>query len=908
MSLQVHDPRSRGRSKSPSGRSIRDRSTSHDSRGISPAPEVARKILKGYYEEDDSEDDLRSRHTSSSTGEKVQRSGSTRSRSRSKYDHDEEESWYRDSKDRYYLSDSGDDDVSRRPWESAEDRYGSESEDEEEYYRSHDRDRRHPDPRHDSYLPSDSDDEALAYGEPPPASTGTSSSGRYYKLSSSPPQPQPLLKEESSEQTPGIRPGYVKLDRFTYEHPTIPTPYMSGAQPPTLPADWAPIPECEMPGYVPPASLAQQGQSIPGPAIPGAFPPPGPGPQDTYAPNNFIPPPAGTHPIPPAPRYANVPPQQYVQAQFSGSQPPPPPPPTAYTPSHTQNTPSITVPQQYADLPQWQYANLDPGSIRYSSKPATAGSKPYTYQFLKPYTASSQPQFAEITPGGGGSSEVYSHSPPRPTTRPHSQSVSTGNSLSPGGGYGAEVRNEVPSATRPSRPHSLSVSSGNNPSVGGSQGPGARPPASPLLEPYHGTYQSISPMPSPMTRPSSRTDESISDLTSLDKTSESDSDSDRRKRHRRKDKSFKDDSDHDEEEGVKYYIEERSPRRERHDSQGSERPTMVLISPKASNQKRVSFYNPTPDAIALKEALSHHIHIDTKPLITILPYLTSDEILALRAEYKNHAKLHGKGINIAKHIKLKLGNGAFGKACYTTALGRWESEAYWANYYYQSSTSRRELLIESLIGRTNAEIREIKACFRDSRYAHNLEKCMKAELRADKFRMAILLALEGSRQDDREPIDVELVRRDVLDLRRALVATQGGETAMIHIIVLRSNTHLKEVLKVYDKIYGRNFAKEMIKKSRNLVVSIPFLSLSLLPTQALNCPVLRASISNSKRRAKPSHTSSTASSTAPCAMPSSSTKPSANPAPVVSARSCSSPASSVSTGSHGTWSTSRPST
>ena len=44
---------------------------------------------------------------------------------------------------------------------------------------------------------------------------------------------------------------------------------------------------------------------------------------------------------------------------------------------------------------------------------------------------------------------------------------------------------------------------------------GALPPGSPLLEAYHGTYQSISPMPSPMMLPS-HMDDGLSDLEPLD--------------------------------------------------------------------------------------------------------------------------------------------------------------------------------------------------------------------------------------------------------------------------------------------------------------------------------------------------------------------------------------------------------
>jgi hypothetical protein len=483
---------------------------------------------------------------------------------------------------------------------------------------------------------------------------------------------------------------------------------------------------------------------------------------------NYIPP--GSQP----PTIQSIPGAFPPQA-LPGAFPPPPvsgPPdayPQAYTGGHTS----------YAAPPQWHYAQPDP-NIKYASK----STKPYTQtssnQFVKPYTQSNDPQFIEIAPG---------------------------------------------QTARHRRPHSLSVSSANNLSVSGGLGPG-RPPASPLLEAYKGTYQSISPMPSPMAAPmmlsSSRLDDDVSDLEGLSGGSNSDR---HRKKHQhessksrdetkkeRKEKEKEKSSNRDRKSSSKYDFEreviERVPRNGGGGGGGIEE----------KERKKVSFYNPTHDAIALKDALSHHLNVDTRPLISILPHLTSDEILALRAEYKNHAKLHGKGINIAKHIKLKLGGTPLGKAAYATALGRWESEAYWANYYYQAGTSRRELLIESLIGRSNAEIREIKNCFRDTRYGDSLEKCMKAELKADKFRTAVLLSLEERRQPERDTVDVHLVQQDVADLHRALVSRDGGETALIYIIVLRSDAHLREVLRVYEGIYKQNFARAMIGKSRNLVV------------------------------------------------------------------------------------------
>ncbi|KAL8848869.1 MAG: hypothetical protein Q9221_006094 [Calogaya cf. arnoldii] len=336
-----------------------------------------------------------------------------------------------------------------------------------------------------------------------------------------------------------------------------------------------------------------------------------------------------------------------------------------------------------------------------------------------------------------------------------------------------------PSSGLGSKMHRLSVSGGAGGMLAlGAPGQhhnhdihGGLPPGSPLLEAYHGTYQSLSPMPSPLMLPSTM-DEGLSDLEPLSPGYSSDDSRHKSSHHGRK-------------------------------------ANTTIVS------KRVSFYDPEPDALALAAALKHSTP-DPGPINKILPQLSEDHILELRTEYKKHIKVGGKGINIAKHIKLKV-PGNLGKAAYAVALGRWESEAHWANFWYQSNSSRRELLIESLMGRTNSEIVKIKDAFSDKRYNDSLEKCMQTELKKDKFRNAVLLALEEKRMSNNEKLDVNLVRRDTQELYRALTSKEGGETAMINIIVVRSDNHLREVLRSFEASYRKNFAREMIQKSRNLV-------------------------------------------------------------------------------------------
>ncbi|KAL8728866.1 MAG: hypothetical protein Q9166_005106 [cf. Caloplaca sp. 2 TL-2023] len=382
------------------------------------------------------------------------------------------------------------------------------------------------------------------------------------------------------------------------------------------------------------------------------------------------------------------------------------------------------------------------GHFQYADPPQDFNYVPKTDNRKPSYSMSARPQFVEAKPH---SSALRAEPPAGLGSKMHRLSVS--------GGAGGML-----ALAAPGQHHSHDMY-------------GGLPPGSPLLEAYHGTYQSISPMPSPLMLPSSM-DEGMSDLEPLSPGYSSDD-----SRHK--------------------------------SSHHSRKPSTTIVS------KRVSFYDPEPDALALAAALKHSTP-DAGPINKILPQLSDDHILELRTEYKKHIKVGGKGINIAKHIKLKV-PGNLGKAAYAVALGRWESEAHWANFWYQSNSSRRELLIESLMGRTNSEIVKIKDAFSDKRYNDSLEKCMQTELKKDKFRNAILLALEEKRMSENEKLDINLVRKDTQELYKALTFKEGGETAMINIIVVRSDNHLREVLRTFEASYRKNFAREMIQKSRNLV-------------------------------------------------------------------------------------------
>ncbi|KAH7316503.1 hypothetical protein B0I35DRAFT_479339 [Stachybotrys elegans] len=301
----------------------------------------------------------------------------------------------------------------------------------------------------------------------------------------------------------------------------------------------------------------------------------------------------------------------------------------------------------------------------------------------------------------------------------------------------------------------------------------AAAPGSPLLESYRGTYQESSPMPSPMllsVRPPA-----ADDFGPLEPLSPGGSDLEGDGRRRR----------------------------------------------------RARFHDPEDIATRLARALKGDKQPDVEPLIDILPSLTHEQVMELRIEYKRIVKTGSerKGVNIAKHIRsrLKDSDPNLMKACYSVALGKWESEAYWANYWYQGDKTRRELLIESLMGRTNDEIRRIKDAFTDKKYDNSLTKCMKTELKEDKFKKAVVIVLEERRMEEYDssgrklPLDYELIDHDVDDLRKAVKSEKGGESLMISIIVSRSDAHLRAIIKEYERHFHSSFARDVLKKSGNLV-------------------------------------------------------------------------------------------
>ena len=192
---------------------------------------------------------------------------------------------------------------------------------------------------------------------------------------------------------------------------------------------------------------------------------------------------------------------------------------------------------------------------------------------------------------------------------------------------------------------------------------------------------------------------------------------------------------------------------------------------------------------------------------------------------------------------MQCGTGAFGKVAWAVALGPYESEGWFVNSWYQKATSRNEWLIEALIGKSVQEIRKIKRGFKDDKYGNSLERAIKSELGAHKFRGLILMTLDtdnGIREEEPEHggflgsvwghavqshggVKMDQVQDDVKRLYEVLDGRPGtGETVLMHILLCRTEVHLREVIRWYRQIHNKILSEVIIRHSPNLVVCFFF--------------------------------------------------------------------------------------
>ncbi|KAG8440291.1 hypothetical protein GDO86_006160 [Hymenochirus boettgeri] len=121
-----------------------------------------------------------------------------------------------------------------------------------------------------------------------------------------------------------------------------------------------------------------------------------------------------------------------------------------------------------------------------------------------------------------------------------------------------------------------------------------------------------------------------------------------------------------------------------------------------------------------------------------------------------------------------------------------------------------DTLIEIICSRTNQELQEIQAAYREM-YKTELEKDIVSDTSGD-FRKLMVALAKGKRQEDSSVVDYEKIDQDARELYEAGVKRKGTDvTKWITIMTERSIPHLQKVFERY-KSYSPYDMQESIKK------------------------------------------------------------------------------------------------
>ena len=196
-------------------------------------------------------------------------------------------------------------------------------------------------------------------------------------------------------------------------------------------------------------------------------------------------------------------------------------------------------------------------------------------------------------------------------------------------------------------------------------------------------------------------------------------------------------------------------------------------------------------------------------LIDLLPRLSHENVMALRREYGRFLQAKDAFSELPLQIERQV-DGTLGKICYATSLGRWESEAHWIRLWYQSKEKQtfddlRWLLIDTLVGRTSAEVLAIKKAFRDDHYGDDLVSCLNKELEGYELQSLIMASI-------RPQPDISVTSKEAYDtilsnlylaLKNAADDKLECERVCVEVLVEQRSGVLLEIMTDYQRRYGK---------------------------------------------------------------------------------------------------------
>ncbi|KAF9579028.1 hypothetical protein BGW38_004894 [Lunasporangiospora selenospora] len=193
---------------------------------------------------------------------------------------------------------------------------------------------------------------------------------------------------------------------------------------------------------------------------------------------------------------------------------------------------------------------------------------------------------------------------------------------------------------------------------------------------------------------------------------------------------------------------------------------------------------------------------DEKSIISVVANRTPDHLGMVTSVYR---QMYGRDM---VEVLDKETSGNFSRALHYIVLSPFVLDAELVHEACKGAGTNERCLIQVLVGRTNAEMHQIKSIYY-ARYHQSMESMVKADVSAY-FEKLLMISIQGTK--DEMSHYTYNVEDDVRELYKAGEGRLGtDESTIIRILTNRPSPHLQRVFQQYQVRHSRKFTK-VIKK------------------------------------------------------------------------------------------------
>jgi len=206
-------------------------------------------------------------------------------------------------------------------------------------------------------------------------------------------------------------------------------------------------------------------------------------------------------------------------------------------------------------------------------------------------------------------------------------------------------------------------------------------------------------------------------------------------------------------------------------------------------------FNAEEDCQVLRKAMKG-LGTDEKAIISVLGYRNSFQRAEINVMFKT---MFGK--DLSKELKSEL-SGHFNKLCQGLLLNLIQYDTKEVRDAMKGAGTDENTLIEILASRNNGQLRVLKESYAKMYSGHNLEKDLESETSGHFKRL--LVSLVQANRNESNTVDPQVAQTDARRLYEAGEKKFGTDESVFNqILVMRSEVHLRQVFKEYERISNK---------------------------------------------------------------------------------------------------------